>query len=123
MANREALLVYAYAGCGACRKALAWLGKHGFSPRVVPIVEQPPSAKELSRLMRLAGLPGKRWLNTSGQSYRALTAARGKDAIAALSDAEIAKLCAADGKLIRRPVLVRGDTVLVGFDEAAYAKL
>ncbi len=112
--------VYAYASCDTCRKALAWLRAHQVEPRVVPIVDAPPSAQELKALVAKAGLPVRKWFNTSGQSYRALVAERGKDAVAALTDAEVVALLAADGKLIKRPVLVDGERVLVGFDAAAY---
>ena len=115
--------VYAYASCDTCRKALAWLRAHHVEARVVPIVDQPPSAPALRGLIAKSGLPIRKWLNTSGQSYRALIAGRGKDAVAALDDDALIALLAADGKLIKRPVVVRGDDVLVGFDAAAYARV
>jgi arsenate reductase len=59
-----------------------------------------------------AGLPLRKWLNTSGQSYRAL----GKAKVDAATDAALRAWLSADGKLVKRPVLVRGATVLVGFD-------
>jgi arsenate reductase len=112
-------LVLHYAGCGTCKKALAWLKAHGVTPTLRPIVEEPPTAGELAKWIPASGLPARRWLNTSGLSYRAL----GKAKIDAMSDAEIGKRLSADGKLVRRPVLVLGDRVLVGFDEKAYAEL
>lgn len=113
--------LYSYGGCSTCKKALAWLKNEGVEPKVVPIVEQPPTARELKRLMKLSGLPLTKWFNTSGQSYRALIAKRGKESVAALSEAEAVELLAADGKLIKRPVLVHGERVLVGFRPEAYA--
>lgn len=115
--------VYAYASCDTCRRALAWLRAHHVEPRVVPIVDQPPTAAELRGLIARAGLPIRKWLNTSGQSYRALVAERGKEAIAALTDDAIVALLAADGKLIKRPVVVHGEQILVGFDEATYGRV
>lgn len=115
--------VYAYASCDTCRKALAWLRAHHVEARVVPIVDQPPSTKVLRELVAKAGLPIRKWLNTSGQSYRALVAERGKEAVAALDDDALIALLAADGKLIKRPVVVRGADVLVGFDAEAYARV
>ena len=110
-------LVLHYAGCGTCKKALAWLRAHDIEVELRPIVEEPPKPAELARWIPGSGLPIRRWLNTSGLSYRAL----GKAKIDAMSDAEIGKRLAADGKLVRRPVMVAGDRVLVGFDEKAYA--
>lgn len=114
-------IVYAYAGCSTCKKALAWLKAHGVDAQVVPIVERPPSARELEALIEKSGLPASKWWNTSGEAYRALIAERGKDAVAALDAAQVAKLLSENGKRIKRPVLVAGDTVLVGFREEAYA--
>src|SRR5689334_15735730 len=65
-------LLLHYAGCGTCKKARAWLDKHGIAVELRPIVEQPPTAQELARWIPESGLPVRRWLNTSGQSYRAL---------------------------------------------------
>lgn len=117
MPNPPAALVLAYAGCDTCRKALRWLTAEGVAHTVRPIVDEPPTVDELQRWIAAHGAPIARWFNTSGQSYRAL----GKAAVDAMSDAEKRAALAADGKLVRRPVLVRGDTVLVGFDPAAWA--
>jgi arsenate reductase len=114
-------VIYAYAGCGTCRKALAWLKARRVAARVIPIVDTPPSAGELEALIARSGLPPSKWWNTSGEAYRALIAERGKDAITQLDARAVAKLLAENGKRIKRPVLVRGDRVLVGFHEDAYA--
>ncbi len=112
-------LVLHYAGCQTCKKALAWLARRGVDAEPRPIVDAPPTAAELARWIPASGLPVRRWLNTSGLSYRAL----GKAKIDAMSDPQITARLTQDGKLVRRPVLVLGDRVLVGFDEQAYAKL
>jgi arsenate reductase len=104
-------LVLAYAGCTTCKNAIRWLTEQKIPHRVRPIVEEPPTAKELAAWIPASGLPVRKWLNTSGQSYRAL----GKAAIDAASDAELVKRMTADGKLVKRPVLARGGVVLVGF--------
>ena len=114
------VVIYSYAGCSTCKKAIAWLKAHDVTPKVVPIVDTPPSAAALQKLMKASGLPNAKWWNTSGEAYRALVAERGKDAIAALSTAEVATLLSENGKRIKRPVLFAGDTVLVGFREEAY---
>jgi arsenate reductase (glutaredoxin) len=112
------VLVLSYAGCGTCKKALAWLAKHDVEVEVRPIVEEPPSPAELAAWIPRSGKPVRKWLNTSGQSYRAL----GKEKVDAASDDELAAWLAKDGKLVKRPVVVVGKTVLVGFDEAAFAE-
>lgn len=112
-------LILSYAGCGTCKKALRWLAEHGVEHRLRAIVDEPPTVKELSRWVPASQKPLRKWLNTSGQSYRAL----GKAAVDAMSEAELLAALAADGKLVKRPVLVLGARVLVGFDEAEYAEL
>lgn len=112
--------VYQYAACGTCKKALRWLDARGVAYEPVPIVERPPGLAELRKLVAASGKPARKWINTSGGSYRALVESRGKAAVEALSDAELLALLAADGKMIKRPVVLAGDAVLVGFDEAAY---
>jgi arsenate reductase len=118
--TRAEVLVLAYAGCSTCKKALAWLGENGVAHGVRPIVDLPPTTAELSAWIPASGLPVRKWLNTSGLSFRAL----GKAKIDAASDAELVKWLAADGKLVKRPVLVdrRGPLrVLVGFKPEAWA--
>ena len=129
MAKREAgegsgageARLYAYDACGTCKKARKWLDERGLAYEVVAIVEHPPQAAALARLVAASGLPARKWFNTSGQSYRALTAALGKSGVDALSEAEIVARLAKDGKLIKRPVLVTARGVLVGFREEAWA--
>jgi arsenate reductase (glutaredoxin) len=111
-------LVLSYAGCSTCKKALKWLGEHRVEVDLRAIVDQPPTAAELKSWIPKSGRPVRKWLNTSGQSYRALD----KDVVASAKDEEIVRWLTKDGKLVKRPVLVAGDRVLVGFDEEAYAK-
>lgn len=80
-------------------------------------MEEPPTKAELGRWIPASGLPVRKWLNTSGQSYRAL----GKERVAAMTDAALVDALSRDGKLVRRPVLVNGRHVLVGFDASVYA--
>ena len=117
-ASKTESLILAYAGCTTCKNAIKWLDAHGSKYVVRPIVESPPTKTELAKWIRASGLPIRKWLNTSGQSYRAI----GKEKIDAASDAEIVAMLAADGKLVKRPVLVHGDHVLVGFKPEAYAE-
>jgi Spx/MgsR family transcriptional regulator len=116
--RRHQALVLSYAGCSTCKKALKWLGDHDVEVDVRPIVESPPTAAELNAWVPKSGRPVRKWLNTSGQSYRAIDKAKA----AAAKDEEILRWLAKDGKLVKRPVVVAGGRVLVGFDEKAYAE-
>lgn len=112
-------LILSYSGCSTCKKALKWLASKGVEADVRAIVEEPPTKAELDKWIVLSGKPVQKWLNTSGLSYRAL----GKAKLDAASETEVKKLLAADGKLVKRPVLVMGDTVLVGFKEDEWTKV
>ena len=123
MSAKEPVTFFEYAACSTCRKAKKWLDAHGVAYRSVPIVESPPSADLLAKLVAKSKLPVQKWFNTSGQSYRALVGRVGKAGLAKLADAEKLELLAKDGKMIKRPVLVAEGRVLVGFDETAYGSL
>ena len=116
---KDEVLILAYAGCQTCKNAIKWLGAHGVAHRVRPIVDEPPTPGELERWIPASGLSVRKWLNTSGQSYRAI----GKAKIDASTDDAIKAMLAADGKLVKRPVLVKGGSVLVGFSPERYAEL
>jgi len=109
--------VYQYPKCSTCRKALAYLDAQGVSYESVDIVSQPPSKTQLAAAWKQSGLPIKRFFNTSGQSYR--DGEFGKR-LPEMSDAQALDALAADGKLIKRPLVVGKGFVLVGFDAAAY---
>ncbi|MBN8231244.1 Spx/MgsR family RNA polymerase-binding regulatory protein [Corallococcus macrosporus] len=113
------ILVLAYSGCDTCKKALKWLEARGVSYKTRPIVDQPPTVAELRQWIPQSGVSVRKWLNTSGQSYRAL----GKEKVDAASDAELVQWLAKDGKLVKRPVLVTKDAVTVGFKPETYEAL
>ncbi len=109
-------LILSYAGCSTCKKALKWLEARGVDVAVRPIVDEPPTAQELATWIPASGLDVRKWLNTSGQSYRAIDKAK----VTAASDQDLVGWLSRDGKLVKRPVLVVGKKVLVGFREEAY---
>jgi arsenate reductase len=110
-------LVLSYAGCDTCRKALKWLKERKIEVEVRPIVDAPPSRSKLVSWIPASGLPVRKWLNTSGQSYRAMGKARVDEA----TDDQLVSSLVADGKLVKRPVLVLASgTVLVGFKETEW---
>jgi len=108
------LTVYQYPKCSTCRKALKWLDAQGVAYESVHIVEEPPSAGVLKKAFKASGKPIKAFFNTSGESYRE---GGFKDRLPTLTEAEALSALSADGKLIKRPLALLGDTVLVGFDE------
>lgn len=110
------MTLLAYDGCDTCRKARKWLDANGIAYTLRAIVEAPPTVEELRRWVPASGVGVRKWLNTSGQSYRAL----GKPKVDAATDDTLVAWLAADGKLVKRPVLVRGEAVLVGFDAAKW---
>ena len=110
-------LVYQYPKCSTCRKALKWLEMKDMDFKPVHIVEETPDAATLLDIIRRSGLPVKRFFNSSGKRYRELGL---KDRVGTMSAEEAAELLAGDGMLIKRPLLVKGDTVLVGFREAQW---
>jgi arsenate reductase (glutaredoxin) len=111
-------LVLSYAGCGTCKKALAWLKANQIDVTLRAIVDAPPTPGELAKWVKASGRPVRKWLNTSGLSYRAL----GKARIDAADEATLLQWLAADGKLVKRPVLVDGASVLVGFQPDEWAR-
>jgi arsenate reductase len=111
-----ALKVYQYAKCSTCRKALKWLDARGVSYEPVDIVTGPPKKSELLRALK-SGVPLKKLFNTSGQSYRD---GGWGEKLGKVTQAQAIEALAADGKLIKRPFILDGEKVLVGFDESAY---
>ena len=109
--------LYWYSGCSTCTSARKHLVGLGVEPTVVELKTDPPTPGVLADLHARSGLPLKKLFNTAGQSYR-----RGgfKDRLPGMSDADQYAALAADGMLIKRPILDLGHTVLVGFKAAAY---
>ena len=106
------MLFLCYPGCSTCAKAKAFLAAKQLDVTFRNIKTQPPTLAELQSWYAKSGLPLARFFNTSGGQYRALGL---KEKLPGLSEAEQLALLAADGMLVRRPILVQGDTVLVGF--------
>ena len=103
-----------YPRCTTCQKARRWLEERGAAVEERDIKEERPTADELRAWHAKSGLPLKRFFNTSGLKYKELGL---KDKLSALSEAEQYDLLASDGMLVKRPLLVAADFVLVGFKE------
>ena len=107
-------LFVCYPRCTTCQKARRWLEERGAAVEERDIKEGRPTADELRAWHAKSGLPLKRFFNTSGLKYKELGL---KDKLPTLSEAEQYDLLASDGMLVKRPLLVAADFVLVGFKE------
>ncbi|MBP8903282.1 MAG: arsenate reductase family protein [Paludibacteraceae bacterium] len=106
------ITVLCYPKCGTCRKAEKWLKENGIDYNYRPIKEQNPDVDELKSWKEKSGLPIGKWFNTSGLLYKEQNM---KDKVKILPEDELLKILASDGMLVKRPVLLFGDKVLVGF--------
>ena len=106
-----------YPKCTTCQKAKAWLEERSISYDLRDIKQNNPTAEELTAWYQKSGLPLKKFFNTSGLLYKSMGL---KDKLPEMSEDEMLKLLAADGMLVRRPLLVGNDFVLVGFKEAEW---
>ena len=108
------MLFVQYPKCSTCRKAKAWLDDHGIDYVDRHIVEDNPTADELRTWNEMSGLPLRRFFNTSGMLYRDMQL---KDKLPNMGEDEQLELLASNGMLVKRPLVVLDDTVLVGFRE------
>lgn len=106
------MLFVCYPKCTTCQKARAFLDAHGKTYDVRDIKLQNPTESELRAWHETSGLPLKRFFNTSGLQYKALELSK---KLPSMSEDEQFALLAADGMLVKRPILVGEDFVLVGF--------
>lgn len=113
------MLFLCYPKCSTCRKAQAFLDAHGAAYDLRDIRENNPTEEELRRWHAMSGLPLRRLFNTSGIPYREL----GLSAkLPTMSEDEQFALLATNGMLVKRPLLIGNDFVLVGFREAEWAE-
>lgn len=114
------ILVLEYPRCSTCKKALQWLRDNGVAFEDRHIVEQNPTQQELTAWYHRSGLPLKRFFNTSGNLYKEQGL---KDKLPGMSEEEQLALLATNGMLVKRPLVVGDDFVLVGFKEAEWERL
>ncbi len=106
-----------YPKCTTCQKAKKWLDDNNITYDLRDIKENNPTLSELKEWHKKSGLPLKKFFNTSGLLYKSMQL---KDKLADMSEEEQYKLLASDGMLVKRPIIVKGDTVIVGFKEKEY---
>ncbi len=114
------MLFICYPKCTTCQKAQRWLNDNKFSYDFRDIKTDNPSYDELKTWYMKSGLPLKRFFNTSGLLYRSLEL---KDKLPSMSEEEQLNLLATDGMLVKRPILVKDDFVLVGFKQAEWERI
>ncbi len=114
------MLFVNYPKCGTCQKARKYLEEKGIAFEDRNIKEQNPTADELKKWIEKSGLPIKKLFNTSGMLYRQMGL---KDKLPDMSEQEMIELLATDGMLVKRPILVTEDKVLVGFKQAEWEQV
>ncbi len=108
-----------YPKCTTCQKAQKWLDENQIPYELRDIKTDNPSEEELAVWHKVSGRPLKKFFNTSGLLYKSMQL---KDALPGMTEAEMLKLLATDGMLVKRPLLVSDKAVLVGFKEAEWKK-
>jgi len=106
-----------YPKCTTCQKAKKWLEANGIAFEERHIKEDNPTVEELKEWHKKSGLPLKKFFNTSGVQYKELKL---KDRLSEMSEEEQYSLLASDGMLVKRPILIGDDFVLVGFNETEW---
>lgn len=106
-----------YQKCTTCKKAKKWLDDNKIEYKFRDIKEDNPSYEELSSWYQMSGLPLKKFFNTSGLLYKSMQL---KDKLPTMSEEEKLKLLSTDGMLVKRPLVIGNDFVLVGFKESEW---
>lgn len=114
------MLFIEYPKCSTCKKAKKWLDDHDITYTDCHIVEDNPTYDELKEWYIRSGLPLKKFFNTSGMLYKEQKL---KDRLPEMSEDEQLHLLATNGMLVKRPIVVTDDGILVGFKEAEWEKL
>ena len=109
-----------YPKCTTCQKAKKWLDDNNIEYEFRDIKHDNPTLDELKEWYKKSGLPLKRFFNTSGLLYKSLDL---KNKLPTMYDDEMLNLLATDGMLVKRPLLIGDDFVLIGFKEDEYGKI
>ena len=114
------MLFLQYPPCSTCQKAKKWLDEHGISYTDRHIKQDNPTYEELKLWHSISGLPLKKFFNTSGLLYKSLNL---KEKLPTMTEEEQLRLLASDGMLVKRPLIIKGETVLTGFREKEWETL
>ena len=113
------MLFIHYPKCTTCQKAKKWLDENNIDYTERHIVENNPSYDELKQWYEKSGLELKKFFNTSGLLYKEMQL---KNKLPEMSEEEQLRLLSTNGMLVKRPIVVCDDTVLVGFREAQWTE-
>lgn len=108
-----------YPKCTTCIKARKWLESNNVNFEARDIVLNNPTEEEIKDYLKRSGKELKKFFNTSGILYREMNL---KEKLPTMSEAEMIKLLASNGKLVKRPLIVADKDVLIGFKEEEWAK-
>lgn len=111
------MLFICYPKCSTCQRAQKWLDENGVQYTLRDIKTDNPSYEELAEWHERSALPLKKLFNTSGLLYKSMGL---KDKLPAMSEDEMLRLLASDGMLVKRPLLISDDFVLVGFKQTEW---
>ena len=114
------IIFLCYPKCTTCQKARKWLDDNKIEYEIRDIKLDNPTLDELSEWYKKSGLPLKKFFNTSGLLYKSLDL---KNKLPTMSEDEMLKLLATNGMLVKRPLLIGDDFLLVGFKEDEYGKI
>jgi len=113
-------IIICYPKCGTCQKAEKWLKANVIEYNYRPIKEENPTKEELTKWIKASGLPTSKFFNTSGMLYKELNM---KDKVKTLSEDELINILSANGLIVKRPILLANDVVLVGFKEEQWKEI
>ena len=114
------MILLCYPKCTTCQKAQKWLDARNIPYVYRDIKQENPTYNELKSWFALSGLPIKKLFNTSGLQYKALNL---KEKLPSMSEDDSLKLLATDGMLVKRPLVVSDDFVLIGFKETEWKEI
>ena len=111
------MLFLEYPPCSTCKKAKNWLVEHGLDFTARHIKEDNPTYEELRVWYKASGLPLKKFFNTSGLLYKSLNL---KEKLPTMTEDDQLRLLASDGMLVKRPLVILEDKILVGFRQSEW---
>jgi arsenate reductase len=112
------IIMWGYKKCSTCRNAYTWMKQHQLECEWREIIDTPPTVDDLQKMWQMSGLPLHKFFNTSGELYRELKV---KEQLPSLTDQQQLALLAANGKLIKRPLVTDWQRVTLGFKAEQFA--
>ncbi len=113
-------VIYQYSKCSTCRDAVKHLKRNGYALTSIEIFDHPPDKDTLTAIIAKSGLPLQRFFNSSGEVYRQMNL---KDKLGGMSDDDKIALLSTNGRLIKRPIVVSGNQVTVGYNAQQYDEI